>query len=101
MVLALPQERGPCPIRELLHKLSLYYTLSPMIDRLGSSGLVMRMRQPSNKHSVLVELTHDARDLCEIHTKTATRFQATLIMDDEEFLIIRSACGRDQQSTTR
>lgn len=57
-------ERQPVSVRELSHLLQLDPgTLSPLLKRLESSGLVRRERNPHDERALAVELTREGRAL--------------------------------------
>ena len=58
LVLVVLWERGPQFVGELISALSMDFgTLSPMLKRVESKGLITRRRQPSDERRVLIELT--------------------------------------------
>lgn len=58
LVLVVLWERGPQFVGELIAALSMDFgTLSPMLKRIESKGLITRRRQPSDERRVLIELT--------------------------------------------
>jgi DNA-binding MarR family transcriptional regulator len=64
LVLLVLWERGPQPVRELGRVLRLDSgTLSPLLKRLASAGLVSRDRRADDERSVLVSLTGAGRAL--------------------------------------
>ncbi|MGW7357938.1 MarR family winged helix-turn-helix transcriptional regulator [Streptomyces sp. NPDC054802] len=59
-------ERGPVPMKELGGVLGLDYgTLSPLLKRLESAGLLRRERQPDDERVVTVDATERGRALRE------------------------------------
>ncbi|GGO88464.1 MarR family winged helix-turn-helix transcriptional regulator [Wenjunlia tyrosinilytica] len=58
LVMLVLWERGSVPVKELARALHLDYgTMSPLLKRLETSGLVRRERRPDDERSVLVVLT--------------------------------------------
>ena len=58
LVLVVLWERGPQGVGDLATALQMDFgTLSPMLKRIESKGLVTRRRQPSDERRVLVDLT--------------------------------------------
>jgi MarR family transcriptional regulator, organic hydroperoxide resistance regulator len=58
LVLVVLWERGPQFVGDLISALNMDFgTLSPMLKRIESKGLVTRRRQPSDERRVLIELT--------------------------------------------
>ncbi|MFI2368134.1 MarR family winged helix-turn-helix transcriptional regulator [Streptomyces sp. NPDC018833] len=59
-------ERGPVPMKELGSMLGLDYgTLSPLLKRLETAGLLRRERRPDDERLVMVEATEQGRALKE------------------------------------
>ncbi|MFF8846714.1 MarR family winged helix-turn-helix transcriptional regulator [Streptomyces sp. NPDC015127] len=59
-------ERGEVPVKELGAALRLDYgTVSPLLKRLESAGLVRRERSAADERSVLLVLTDEGRELRE------------------------------------
>lgn len=59
-------ERGPVPMKELGGMLGLDYgTLSPLLKRLETAGLLRRERRPDDERLVTVEATEQGRALRE------------------------------------
>jgi DNA-binding MarR family transcriptional regulator len=57
-------ERSPRTLRDIGHALALDpATLSPLLKRLESAGLITRTRRPDDERSLDVELTTAGRDL--------------------------------------
>lgn len=64
LVMLVLWERGSVPVKDLGAALYLDYgTLSPLIKRLESAGLVRRERRPDDERSVLVTLTEKGSEL--------------------------------------
>src|SRR2546421_4165931 len=64
LVLLVLWERGPQPVKALGNALALDSgTLSPLLKRLETAGLVRRERQAGDERSVLVTLTHAGAEL--------------------------------------
>ncbi|MFC1405608.1 MULTISPECIES: MarR family winged helix-turn-helix transcriptional regulator [Streptacidiphilus] len=66
LVLLVLWEHGTVPIKDIGAALNLDYgTLTPLIKRLESAGLLSRERRPEDERTVLVTLTEQGRDLRE------------------------------------
>ncbi|QOV37802.1 MarR family transcriptional regulator [Streptomyces ferrugineus] len=66
LVLLVLWERGELPVKELAGALTLDYgTVSPLLKRLESAGLVRRERSAGDERSVLVACTGRAEELRE------------------------------------
>ncbi|WP_174505153.1 MarR family winged helix-turn-helix transcriptional regulator [Streptacidiphilus carbonis] len=66
LVLLVLWEHGTVPIKDIGGALQLDYgTLTPLIKRLETAGLVRRERRPEDERTVLVTLTEQGRDLRE------------------------------------
>ncbi|MEV6712769.1 MarR family transcriptional regulator [Lentzea sp. NPDC051208] len=102
LVLALLWERDRRPIRELVRELGLdYSTLSPLVKRLESHGMLLRRSLPGDKRWVLVELTDEGNALRWIVAEMVETLHSALDMDDEELVVLRRALQRLQQRTPR
>ncbi|MFJ1707023.1 MarR family winged helix-turn-helix transcriptional regulator [Kitasatospora sp. NPDC088346] len=70
LVLLVLWQDDTVPIKDIGSALQLDYgTLTPLIKRLESAGLVRRERRPDDERTVLVTLTDQGRDL---HTRART-----------------------------
>jgi DNA-binding MarR family transcriptional regulator len=66
LVLLVLWEHDTVPVKEIGAALQLDYgTLTPMIKRLESAGLVRRERRPDDERTVLVTLTQQGQELRE------------------------------------
>jgi DNA-binding MarR family transcriptional regulator len=64
LVMLVLWEKGPMPVKGLAEALQLDYgTLSPLLKRLQSSGLVARQRRTDDERSVQVALTPAGEEL--------------------------------------
>ncbi|GAA2011200.1 MarR family transcriptional regulator [Microbacterium ulmi] len=67
LVLAMLWEHGDLPVGELVSRLqSDYGTITPLVKRMETQGLVVRTRNPRDERSVTVSLTPDA-DALRVH----------------------------------
>lgn len=92
LVLLVLWERGSIKIKDLGAALALDYgTLSPLVKRMESAGLVRRERQPNDERTVVVTLTDAGRAL----EPQARRMLAAVIVRSEssldEIKFLRSA----------
>ena len=66
LVLLVLWEHGTVPVKDIGAALQLDYgTLTPLIKRMESAGLVRRERRPDDERTVLVSPTDEARELRE------------------------------------
>jgi DNA-binding MarR family transcriptional regulator len=66
LVLLVLWERGPVPVKDIAAALQLDYgTLSPLLKRLETAGLIRRERRPDDERSVRVVLTEQGDELRE------------------------------------
>ncbi|PSL55210.1 DNA-binding MarR family transcriptional regulator [Saccharothrix carnea] len=66
LVLLVLWERGPVPVKDVAAALQLDYgTLSPLLKRLESAGLILRERRPDDERSVRLVLTEAGDELRE------------------------------------
>lgn len=66
LVLATLWEDGDLPVRDLVQRLQLDYgTMTPLLKRLESRGLLRRTRNPSDERTVIVSLTDEGDALRE------------------------------------
>ncbi|WP_202919000.1 MarR family winged helix-turn-helix transcriptional regulator [Saccharothrix deserti] len=66
LVLLVLWERGSVPVKDVAAALQLDYgTLSPLLKRLESAGLIRRERRPDDERSVRVVLTEQGEELRE------------------------------------
>ncbi len=83
LVLVLLWQRGPVTVREVTEELGLDYgTVSPLLKRLESRGLVARRRRPDDERSVEVTLTDAGRELKSRRGEVATVVQRALGLDE-------------------
>nr|WP_223168219.1 MarR family transcriptional regulator [Nonomuraea sp. SYSU D8015] len=66
LVLATLWEHGDLSVRELIQQLQLDYgTMTPLLKRLESRGLLRRTRNPSDERTVIISLTDEGDALRE------------------------------------
>jgi DNA-binding MarR family transcriptional regulator len=66
LVLVLLWRRGSLSVREIIEQLQLDYgTVSPLLKRLESRGLLARNRRPDDERTVAITLTDEGRALQE------------------------------------
>ncbi|WP_280505344.1 MarR family winged helix-turn-helix transcriptional regulator [Nocardia farcinica] len=78
-------ESGPCSVKGLGAKLHLDYgTLTPLLKRLETSGLVTRRRRTDDERQVDVALTEEGRALRRSADTVAPALAADIGLTDEE-----------------
>jgi DNA-binding MarR family transcriptional regulator len=88
-------ERSPLTVREIGQLISLEpATLSPLLKRLESAGLVTRDRHPEDDRALAITLTERGRLLREQALQVPPRIVATLGMDVEELQALHASLGR-------
>ena len=88
-------QRSPRSVRNLAAELALEpATLSPMLKRLESSGLVSRARSTSDERVLDVALTPAGRALRAQAETVPPRVAATLSMDVDELVALRTTLHR-------
>lgn len=101
LVLMLLWERDSRPVREFVQELGLEYnTLSPLIKRLETAGLLVRVTHPDDDRSVLVQLTAAGRELEWVGTEMTCRLGEALGLDDEELGLLRRLLRRVRAGVT-
>ena len=88
-------ERSPRTVRDIGAALSLEpATLSPLLKRLESSGLITRARKPGDERALDVELTEVGRKLRSKAEAVPARIVETLGLDLKELEQTRDALTR-------
>ncbi|GCB48572.1 MarR family winged helix-turn-helix transcriptional regulator [Streptomyces sp. NL15-2K] len=95
LVLLVLWERGETTVKELAGALRLDYgTMSPLLKRLESAGLVRRERAVSDERSVLVECTERARELRERAARVPGALLAATELEGAEVARLREELWR-------
>lgn len=95
LVLLVLWERGETPVKELAEALRLDYgTVSPLLKRLESAGLVRRERSARDERSVLVDATERAEQLRERAARVPGALLTTTGLDDTEVARLREELWR-------
>ncbi|WP_328748078.1 MarR family transcriptional regulator [Streptomyces sp. NBC_00285] len=90
LVLLVLWERGETSVKELAGALRLDYgTVSPLLKRLESAGLVRRERAAADERSVLVACTERATELRERATRVPGALLSATGLDSEEVARLR------------
>ena len=86
LVMLVLWERGTLPVKDIGAALQLDYgTLTPLIKRLESAGLVRRERSPQDERTVRVFLTEQGLDLRERALRIPGVIGDAMGLDPEEF----------------
>ena len=95
-------EHGSVSVRELSHLLKLDPgTLSPLLKRLESAGLVRRERNPNDERALAVELTREGRALRRRALKVPPAVVERLGMDVDELKALQRRLNRVIDAATR
>ena len=95
-------EHGSVSVRELSHLLQLDPgTLSPLLKRLESTGLVRRERNPNDERALAVELTREGRALRRRALKVPPAVVERLGMDVDELKALQRRLNRVIDAATR
>jgi DNA-binding MarR family transcriptional regulator len=95
-------ERQPVSVRELSHLLQLDPgTLSPLLKRLESSGLVRRERNPHDERALAVELTREGRALRRRALEVPPAIVERLGMDIDELKTLQRRLTRVIEAATQ
>ena len=90
LVLVVLWERGPLGVGDLASALRIDFgTLSPMLKRIESKGLVTRRRQPTDERRVLVDLTPKGVSLRKRTEQMLGEFYCFLNMPLDELFDLR------------
>ncbi|GAA5112824.1 MarR family transcriptional regulator [Haloechinothrix salitolerans] len=85
-------ERGPMTVRELGHVLDLDSgTLSPMLKRLATRGVIERKRSEEDERSVVVHLTERGDALREQASAIPDRVAGSAALDVEQLTALRDS----------
>jgi len=88
-------ERSPLTVREIGQLISLEpATLSPLLKRLESAGLVTRDRHPEDDRALAITLTERGRLLREEALRVPPQIVATLGMEVEELQALHASLSR-------
>ncbi|MER6343460.1 MarR family winged helix-turn-helix transcriptional regulator [Streptomyces sp. NPDC001595] len=95
LVLLVLWERGETTVKELAGALRLDYgTVSPLLKRLESAGLVRRERAPHDERSVLVACTGRAEELRERAARVPGALRTATGLDPAEVARLREELWR-------
>ncbi len=95
-------EHGPVSVRELSHLLQLDPgTLSPLLKRLESAGLIRRERNPHDERALAVELTREGRALRRRALKVPPAIVERLGMDVDELKALQRRLTRVIDAATQ
>lgn len=78
--------RGSLPLGKVGERLQVHPTsVTPIVDRLESAGLVRRVPHPEDRRAVLAEITESGRELVEVATADllAAGFGLTALDEDQ------------------
>lgn len=92
LVLLVLWERGPITVRELGQALDLDSgTLSPMLKRLATRGVIERKRSAEDERSVVVHLTEQGDELREQASAIPERAAGSTSLDADELCTLRDS----------
>lgn len=92
LVLLVLWERGPITVRELGQVLDLDSgTLSPMLKRLATRGVIERKRSAEDERSVVVHLTEQGDELREQASAIPERAAGSTSLDADELSTLRDS----------
>ena len=95
-------EHEPVSVRELSHLLQLDPgTLSPLLKRLESAGLIRRERNPHDERALAVELTRKGRALRRKALKVPPAIVERLGIDIDELKTLQRRLTRVIEAATR
>lgn len=95
-------EHEPVSVRELSHLLQLDPgTLSPLLKRLESAGLIRRERNPHDERALAVELTREGRALRRKALKVPPAIVERLGIDIDELKTLQRRLTRVIEAATR
>jgi DNA-binding MarR family transcriptional regulator len=95
-------EHGPLPVKTIGDRLHLDSgTLSPLLKRLESAGLVRRERSPQDERSVTVHLTDSGADLRERALPVPRSILRATGLSVQEVLDLQETLGRVTSSLGR
>lgn len=94
LVLVVLWTRGEATVRQVIDLLHLDYgTVSPLLKRLETRGLVERRRRADDERSVTVALTDAGRDLRAQVAHVPARIGAAFGLDDDELAVLGRLLG--------
>ncbi|PNE37618.1 MarR family winged helix-turn-helix transcriptional regulator [Streptomyces noursei] len=95
LVMLVLWEHGPEPVKSIGERLRLDSgTLSPLLKRLETAGLVHRERSPEDERSVIIRLTRAGEELRERALPVPRRMMAATGLTVDELRTLRSLLGR-------
>ncbi|GAA2959853.1 MULTISPECIES: MarR family transcriptional regulator [Streptomycetaceae] len=95
-------EHGPLPVKMIGERLHLDSgTLSPLLKRLESAGLVRRRRSPEDERSVTVHLTEAGAGLRERALPVPRTILGATGLSVQEVLALQETLGRLTESLSR
>ncbi|HEY2879765.1 MarR family transcriptional regulator [Nocardioides sp.] len=95
-------EHEPVSVRDLSHLLQLDPgTLSPLLKRLESAGLIRRERNPRDERALAVELTREGRALRRKALKVPPAIVERLGMDIDELKALQRRLTRVIEAATQ
>ncbi|MEU5306540.1 MarR family winged helix-turn-helix transcriptional regulator [Streptomyces noursei] len=95
LVMLVLWEHGPEPVKSIGERLRLDSgTLSPLLKRLETAGLVHRERSPEDERSVIIRLTEAGEELRERALPVPRRMMAATGLTVDELRTLRSLLGR-------
>lgn len=90
-------EKDDIPIRELSEKTGLAKTtLTSMLDRLEKSGHIARVSDPSDRRTIRIRLTENARSLQKKYDEVSEKMNEIFYggFSDDEILAFEKALGK-------
>ncbi|WP_305039780.1 MarR family winged helix-turn-helix transcriptional regulator [Frankia sp. CiP3] len=95
LVMLVLWEHEASPVKELCAALQLDYgTLSPLLKRLESTGLLRRERRVDDERSVQITLTEEGAALRERARSVPSVIERAMGLSSDEFVALRSALHR-------
>ncbi|UQA97244.1 MarR family winged helix-turn-helix transcriptional regulator [Streptomyces halobius] len=102
LVMLVLWERGPQPVKTIGEQLRLDSgTLSPLLKRLETAGLVRRERSTEDERSVTIHLTATGEDLRERALPVPRRMLAATGLTVEELRTLQGLLGRVTRALDR
>lgn len=93
---------SPMTMGELAERLGLDYgTVTPLIKRLESAGLVTRERRPDDERSVHVQLTEAGRDLRERAVGVPDTIAEVMALETAEFTTLKDSLDHLSENVAR
>jgi DNA-binding MarR family transcriptional regulator len=101
LVMRLLWQRGPVSVKDIAGALQLDYgTLSPLLKRLESAGLVRRARRPDDERSVEIALTEAGEALRERAADVPAKLSCAMGLDDAQAAELRATLRQLAVSVT-